>query len=262
MEDTGTNRGTAVEDKGATKTVLIVFAHGDRTSFNGKLLDVAIQVLEGQGHTVLVSDLYSQNFDPVARKGDVSGNDEDILPDVRSEMTKLESADLVIFQFPMYWSSAPAIMKGWFDRVLQDRFAFNFVTNQILDNGLMSGKKALMSITTGGTGEMLSDHGVSGDINVLLWPIQYGTLRTCGFHVLPPQLSYGMPFIDESTRTDYLSQWRERLQNIWTEVPLSFLTCSDYDPATFTLTKDFCDKTKQSERAPSVGHHMGKPLPQ
>ncbi|XP_060070841.1 NAD(P)H dehydrogenase [quinone] 1-like [Ylistrum balloti] len=269
--------GTSFADKGVNKNVLIVFAHQDRASFNGKLLDVATHVLEGQGHTVQISDLYAQDFDPVAKKCDISGNladkrintsggkncysDGEISPHVRSEMDKLKAADLVIFQFPMFWSSTPAILKGWFDRVLQDGFAFNFETKQILDNGLMAGKKALLSITTGGTRSMLSDHGVSGDINVLLWPLQYGILRICGFEVLPPQLSHGLPFINEATRADYLSQWQERLREIWTEVPMSFPTCSDYDSSTLTFIDDFTDKTKQSKCAPSIGHHLDKPLP-
>nr|ASA39899.1 NAD(P)H:quinoneoxidoreductase [Azumapecten farreri] len=279
MEITCNQRGTPVEDTGGTKRVLIVFAHPDRASFNGELLDVATHELESQGHTIEISDLYLQDFNPVATKCDISGNLNDkricnqtdggkhcydegeISPDIRSEMTKLEEADLVIFQFPMFWSSAPAILKGWFDRVLQDGFAFNFEKQQILDKGLMAGKTALLSVTTGGSRSMLSDTGVSGDVNVLLWPIQYGILRICGFNVLSPQLSHGLPFIGESTRSDYLSKWRGRLQHIWTEVPLSFPACSDYDPTTLTLTNDFIDKTKQSECSPSIGHHMNKPLP-
>lgn len=259
-----------------TKQILIVFAHQDKESFNGRLLDEAVRELESHGHTVQISDLYSQGFDPIAKPADIAGNLNDsrlnntvstnchkegeILPDVQSEMDILQAADLVIFQFPMYWSSVPAILKGWFDRVLQDGFAFNFEKNQILDRGLMAGKKAILSLTTGGTRAMLSDHGVSGDVNVLLWPIQYGILRICGFEVLSPQISHGLPFIDESKKAEYLSEWRERLQGIWTEAPLTFPSRSDYDATTLTFTNEFCDKTKRTERAPSVGHHMGKPL--
>ncbi|XP_021365770.1 ribosyldihydronicotinamide dehydrogenase [quinone]-like isoform X2 [Mizuhopecten yessoensis] len=212
MEITCNHGGNPVNGTGGTKRVLIIFAHQDRKSFNGELLNVATHELESQGHTIEISDLYLQDFNPIATKCDISGNLNDkrvrnntdggkhccdegeISPEIRSEMTKLEAADLVIFQFPMYWSSTPAILKGWFDRVLQDGFAFNFEKQQILDNGLMAGKTALLSVTTGGSRSMLSDLGVSGDINVLLWPIQYGVLRIyrmkCLSHVSRCSMEY------------------------------------------------------------------------
>ena len=55
--------------------------------------------------------------------------------DVRQEIQKLKLADLVIFQFPMQWASVPAILKGWFERVLIKDFAFSFP--KMLDEGLI-----------------------------------------------------------------------------------------------------------------------------
>ena len=49
-----------------SKNILIVFVHWNReTSFNGALLDAAIETLTQQGHNVIVSDLYQMNFNPV-----------------------------------------------------------------------------------------------------------------------------------------------------------------------------------------------------
>ncbi|KAM5268045.1 ribosyldihydronicotinamide dehydrogenase [quinone]-like isoform 2-T3 [Hipposideros larvatus] len=45
--------------------------------------------------------------------------------DIIDEQTKVQEADLVIFQFPLYWFSTPAILKGWMDRVLCQGFAFD-----------------------------------------------------------------------------------------------------------------------------------------
>ena len=47
--------------------VLIVLAHPERKSFNGGLVDVAIQQLEMAGHAIDVDDLYADQFDPVER---------------------------------------------------------------------------------------------------------------------------------------------------------------------------------------------------
>lgn len=46
--------------------------------------------------------------------------------DIIDEQKKVQEADLVIFQFPLYWFSiVPAILKGWMDRVLCQGFAFD-----------------------------------------------------------------------------------------------------------------------------------------
>lgn len=40
-----------------------------------------------------------------------------------------------LLQFPLYWFSVPAILKGWMDRVLCQGFAFDFP--EIYDSGLL-----------------------------------------------------------------------------------------------------------------------------
>ena len=55
--------------------------------------------------------------------------------DVAAEMKKIQEADLIILQFPMYWLGVPAILKGWLERCLADKVAFNSETLQWFDNG-------------------------------------------------------------------------------------------------------------------------------
>uniref|UniRef100_A0A8B9KUD2 NAD(P)H dehydrogenase, quinone 1 n=1 Tax=Astyanax mexicanus TaxID=7994 RepID=A0A8B9KUD2_ASTMX len=90
--------------------------------------------------------------------------------DIKEEHNKLLEADLVIFQFPMYWSSVPGIMKGWIDRVLTQGFAFSL--QNMYDNGIFRDKKALLSFTTGGPESMYLPDGIKGDINIMLYPLQ------------------------------------------------------------------------------------------
>lgn len=40
----------------------------------------------------------------------------------------------MFLQFPLYWFSFPAIMKGWIDRVLTQGFAFSL--QNLYDNGI------------------------------------------------------------------------------------------------------------------------------
>src|SRR5262245_26959016 len=114
--------------------VLIVLAHPEPCSFNAELARVAGEVMRGQGHDVDVSDLYAMRFAAdehgrhFAQRKDPSrfdaqteqrySTEREALPaDVRREIEKVLWAELVIFQFPLWWFGMPAILKGWMDRV-------------------------------------------------------------------------------------------------------------------------------------------------
>jgi len=114
--------------------VLLVLAHPERRSFNGAMFDTAQATLQSAGHTDVTSDLYRMGFDPISsRRNFVSVKDADYLklqveemwasevggfaPDLEAEIAKIEAADLMIWQFPLWWFGMPAILKGWVDRV-------------------------------------------------------------------------------------------------------------------------------------------------
>ncbi|XP_076089656.1 NAD(P)H dehydrogenase [quinone] 1-like [Mytilus galloprovincialis] len=260
------------------KTALIVYAHPEPKSFNSALRDTAVKTLQAQRYNVLVSDLYAQHFQPVISKTDIIGELEDpkhfnypnevgaaykkdsLCLDVKQEIQKLKLADLVIFQFPMQWASVPAILKGWFERVLIKDFAFSFPN--MLDEGLIKGKKAVLSFTTGCPGGMFTPNGLLGDLNVILWPIQYCTLRFCGFDVLKPQCSFSPTHADDKQREEMLNAWGTRLKNILTEEPIMFPSLSNFDAQKwFVISDNYVEEQKNKEVGLSVGHHLGKKMP-
>ena len=67
-------------------------------------------------------------------------------PDILGEIQKLQTADWYYSSRRLWWLSAPAILKGWFDRVLAMGFAWD--TGKIFENGLLRGKQAIV-VTTG-----------------------------------------------------------------------------------------------------------------
>ncbi|TRY71453.1 hypothetical protein DNTS_011726 [Danionella cerebrum] len=172
----------------AEKTALIVYAHQNKRSFNAAARDVAVQALSKQGYKVFVTDLYAANFKASATADDIKGDLQDpenfvyntemmvawkdgrLSDDIAEEQHKVQQADLIIFQFPLYWFGVPAILKGWIDRVLTQGFAFSM--QNMYDTGIFKNKKAIISLTTGGTESMYQPDGVHGDINILLWPLQ------------------------------------------------------------------------------------------
>ena len=46
--------------------------------------------------------------------------------DVEDEQAKLRQADAIVFQFPIWWFSFPAILKGWVDRVFAYGLAYGY----------------------------------------------------------------------------------------------------------------------------------------
>lgn len=180
--------------------VLIVYAHQEPKSFNGALKDIAVETFKSLGHTVKISDLYAMNFKAVSDHHDfIELENEDYFKyqteqihaskhdkftsDIVAELEKLKWADFVLFQFPLWWFSMPAILKGWVDRV----FAMGSIYGAGIgayDTGGLKGKKSMLSITTGGPELMYSPHGKNGHMESILFPIHHGILYFSGMEVL------------------------------------------------------------------------------
>jgi len=209
--------------------VLLVYAHPEPTSFTAALKDAGAAALREAGHTVEISDLYAENFDPVAGRHDFgtvadearfhyqteqghAHEHQTFAPDLVREQQRFLNADLVVWLFPIWWGGMPAIMKGWFDRVLA--FGFAYADGKRYDTGFFPKKRGLLCLATGGTRDRFSDAGVYGDIKTVLWPPQRLMLEYLGMRALEPFVAYGAPRVDAEQRAAYLAQWRKRLIDI------------------------------------------------
>lgn len=224
--------------------VLMVYAHEEPNSFNAALKNTAIKTFEEGGHKVVVSDLYRMKFKAVAdgedflerrdkhhlkRQSEEKSASElgTLAHDILEEQRKLRECDLLLLQFPLWWFSMPAILKGWVDRVLSNGFAYG--SGQWYDTGGMRGRKAMLSITTGGPDFMYSPLGRNGDIDQLLFPIQHGILYFCGFEVLPPHIAFAPNHISKEERTRMLEEFRQRLVDIDQAKPIPFHPMHHFD---------------------------------
>lgn len=183
-----------------------VLAHPEPDSFNGHLVRSATDALTARGWTVSVSDLYRQGFDPAERPAhykrrrdearfDVQAEQrhasaEGTLPaDVADELALLDRSDLLVLQYPMWWHLPPAMMKGWFDRVLA--YGAAYTSTKRFENGRFAGKRAMLSVTVGTSRDTYRHDGRSGDIDLLLWPVNF-SLAYVGYTVLEPFVGYGV----------------------------------------------------------------------
>lgn len=118
--------------------VHIIHAHPEPSSYNGALTKAATAALLAGGSTVTISNLYQSHFDPVERPEHYvdraetetfaalneqrhAWNNGSLPEPVKAEINDLEGADLLIFQFPLWWHSPPAIVKGYGSCLCQRR---------------------------------------------------------------------------------------------------------------------------------------------
>jgi putative NADPH-quinone reductase len=215
--------------------VLIVFAHPEPQSFNGALVRTAVAALEAAGHAVQVSDLYALPFEPVSdRRNFTTSRDatyykqqaeelyatehDGFAADIETELQKLAWCEVMIWQFPLWWFGVPAVLKGWVDRVFAMGRAYG--NGRLYENGPFRGKRALLSLTTGGGAADYLPHGLQGELAGILRPIHRGMLQFTGFTVLPPHVVYGPTRQSEAERTVALQAWAARLPGLAAEAPL------------------------------------------
>ncbi|SEJ43009.1 NAD(P)H dehydrogenase (quinone) [Pseudomonas linyingensis] len=232
--------------------VLIVHAHHEPRSFNSALKDCAVEQLSAAGHEVQVSDLHAMEWNPVASAADFGcrANPDYLVyaleqrhnyeagtlaPDIAAEIAKVQWCDLLILNFPLYWFSMPAVLKGWIDRVMISGVFYG--GKRIYDRGGMRGKRALVTLTLGGREHMFGPEAIHGEIHTLLRPLLQGSLAYCGFEVLPPFIGYHVPYVSAEARGQILADYGQHLQGLDDLQPLVFPSMNDFDDKLMPLQR-------------------------
>ena len=142
---------------GATSTVAtamritVVHAHPSPNSFSRSLFRTVLEALDG--HDIDVCNLYDDGFDPVLSEEEHCGYlAENPVRDplVARYISFVERAEAIVFVYPTWWAGLPAILKGWFDRVLVPGVAFALDENDRL-RPQMGHVRRLAGVTTYGS---------------------------------------------------------------------------------------------------------------
>jgi len=119
--------------------VALVVAHPDPGSFNHAIAAAALAALKRSGHDVTVLDLYEEEFRPAMSLDErlAYHGDRPILdPMVERHAGIVQEAEVLVFVYPTWWSTMPAILKGWLERVLVPGVGFVFDEKQRVRPGL------------------------------------------------------------------------------------------------------------------------------
>lgn len=102
--------------------MLVVFAHPGPHSFGSALAGCAVAHLRRAGHEVDLVDLYAEGFEPRVSAAELTGA---ALPGSRTDVARheerLRDAEALVLVYPTWWGGQPAMLKGWFERVLPER---------------------------------------------------------------------------------------------------------------------------------------------
>ncbi|MDO1583428.1 NAD(P)H-dependent oxidoreductase [Rhizobium oryzicola] len=124
---------------------------------------------------------------------------------VDREQQRLLEHDVIIFQFPLFWYSTPALLKQWQDLVLEYGFAYGPSGKKL------AGKHMLACVTTGGRRDDYSPTGGNEHpIQDFLLPLRQ-TATLCGMEFLPPFVLHAANHIEEDRAQAHIDAYPQLL---------------------------------------------------
>ena len=128
---------------------LIIYAHPNTSGHCPVIVEEVKKQLKLRKEEFEVLDLYKMNYDPILHENEhyTSGNRE-VTKETKEIQDKISNTTTLIFIYPVWWNSMPAMMKGFLDKVFVPRFAFSY-EGHLIPRKLLKGKRAAVFITTG-----------------------------------------------------------------------------------------------------------------
>lgn len=132
---------------------LVVYCHPIEGSFCSALRDAAVSGLRKAGHSVDIIDLAADSFNPVMLEDEwlsYTTVNPVFPPDVANYVDLVKNAEVMVFVYPTWWSSVPAQLKGWAERVFMPTVAFKMNSkNQV--RPALGNLRRIVTVTTFGS---------------------------------------------------------------------------------------------------------------
>lgn len=180
---------------------LILLGHADPSSFNAQLAKAYADAWQAAGGSASIVTLSDLHFDPVLRHG--YREKQAIEPDLARVGEKMQAAQHVVWVFPTYWASPPAIVRGFVDRLFQPGWAFRYPDKgNGLPEGLLRGRSARVIATMDSPSwwYALAHHrAIHGSFVT-------GTLSFVGFAPIRTTMIHSMRTLKEEARKKRLSE--------------------------------------------------------
>ncbi|MFP4424210.1 MAG: NAD(P)H-dependent oxidoreductase [Candidatus Woesearchaeota archaeon] len=126
--------------------ILVILGHPDKNSLCKNLMGQYVKGAKSGGARVKELYLGELRFDPILHKG--YKKIQELEPDLIEAQKAIKWADHLVFVYPNWWESFPALLKGFFDRAILPEFAFKY-TGKYTWKKLLKGKSAHLIFTMG-----------------------------------------------------------------------------------------------------------------
>lgn len=181
--------------------ILIIYAHPNEESFCSAIKKKLVEGLMENKNTVRIHDLYSSNFNPILSKIELIG-DPKTLTDYETILNfqhDIDWANIIVIIHPAWWYGAPAILKGYFDRVLAEGFAFTYEDDKP-DPKLLN-KKGILIQTFDATEEMEKEQ-----FNEVTSKTVFYTWKYCGIEDWRHKAMFRVNYVSQEQRIKLLEE--------------------------------------------------------
>ena len=127
------------------KRVLVILGHPSEASLCGAIANAYLKGAQAAEHEVRFLSLGKLKFDPILRDG--YNTIQALEPDLVVAQESIAWAEHIVFVYPIWWGSIPAILKGFFDRIFLPGFAFKFRKDALMVDGLLRQRTAHLNAT-------------------------------------------------------------------------------------------------------------------
>ena len=127
------------------KNILVLNAHPRKDSLCYALAQSYAKGAKENGAEVKLINIIDLDFDPILKGKNVQS--DDLEPDIIATQKEISKAGHLVFVYPNWWGTYPALLKGFFDRVFTSGFAFRYRKNKAMPEKLLKGKTARVIVT-------------------------------------------------------------------------------------------------------------------
>lgn len=124
------------------KKILVVLGQPQKQSYGAALMQSYVEGARGAGAQVRELYLGDLQFNAVA-----AGGPAPMEPDLVQAQDAIKWAEHLVFVYPTWWGTIPALLKGFVERVFAPGFAVNFRKNSLFWDKLLKGRSARLIVT-------------------------------------------------------------------------------------------------------------------
>lgn len=185
---------------------LIIYCHPNPTSLNHAIKEAVVEQAQMVGHHIRIRDVYALNFNPVLSMADLASFRSGAVPeDILEEQEHILWADVITIVHPVWWTGMPALLKGYFDRVLSYGFAYRFGATGL--EQMLLGKRLYIINTVGSEEQNYIDKGIFQAMRI----VAENTFGFTGLKIMEHRFFSSVITVSAEIRQSYL----QSLENIY-----------------------------------------------